>query len=114
MATPLGLVMGELRSHARPSRRCRQAQSEGSRVVPTTTDPASVFSAIKRNVQLRHSDEPKTRIKLIAYGEALVPPALPLGLPLRVQLQSSEGLCWEAVYTDAQKNEPDRFKAKTL
>ena len=43
----------------------------------------------------------------------LKPPALPLGLPLRVQLRAGNGQCWEETYSAAgtRQNGPTRFRA---
>jgi DNA-binding beta-propeller fold protein YncE len=38
-------------------------------------------------------------------------PAMPLPLPLRVQLQAREGFCWEADYSAAPTNTQERFRA---
>jgi len=40
-------------------------------------------------------------------------PTLPLGVPLRVQLQSENGACWEATFGTPSRNEPGRFDAKS-
>ena len=40
-------------------------------------------------------------------------PFLPSELPLRVQLQSSSGQCWESTYSTATKNYPLRFRARS-
>ena len=47
-----------------------------------------------------------------AQGVHVRPPDMPLGLPLRVQLQGANGVCWEAVFGAATTNEPGRFRAK--
>ncbi|TMA72273.1 MAG: DUF4215 domain-containing protein [Deltaproteobacteria bacterium] len=54
----------------------------------------------------------KSKVTLKARGANLAPPALPLGLPTRVQLQSSNGGCWEALFSAAgmKKNATDAFK----
>ena len=64
-----------------------------------------------QSIQLRPSVVPKTRLKVKGRGGALDLPAPPLGLPLRVQLQSRNGTCWESAFLSARKNEPGRFKA---
>jgi hypothetical protein len=51
-----------------------------------------------------------------AKGETLPPlPALPLALPLRIQLVASTGACWEAEYTSAGaiKNDPMQFSGRS-
>jgi cysteine-rich repeat protein len=40
-------------------------------------------------------------------------PAPPLGLPLRVQLQSANSTCWESRYTQPDVNKPSLFKARS-
>jgi hypothetical protein len=40
-------------------------------------------------------------------------PTLPLAQPVRAQLKTSDGVCWEAVYSaPAQKNTATEFKDK--
>jgi 6-phosphogluconolactonase (cycloisomerase 2 family) len=46
-----------------------------------------------------------------AGGEDMKMPGLPLGLPLRIQLQSAPGECWESVYGAASVNTDSRFRA---
>ena len=54
------------------------------------------------------------RAKIIVTGSRdNLQPSLPLGLPLRVQLQSATGLCWETVFDVARKNDIRTFSAKT-
>jgi uncharacterized delta-60 repeat protein len=47
-------------------------------------------------------------------GATLATPALPLGLPARVQLQVAGGACWEATFdvTGAKRNDSERFSGK--
>jgi cysteine-rich repeat protein len=40
-------------------------------------------------------------------------PGLPVSLPLRVQLQSSNGQCWESTHSVAQKNDPAQLSSKS-
>jgi len=40
-------------------------------------------------------------------------PLLPLALPLRVQLQASNGECWEAVYSTSLENDAAGFRAQS-
>jgi hypothetical protein len=39
-------------------------------------------------------------------------PALPPARPVRVQLKSTTGACWEATYSTAQQNTSTMFKAR--
>jgi 6-phosphogluconolactonase (cycloisomerase 2 family) len=52
------------------------------------------------------------RISLRAIGRHVGTPALPLGLPVRAQLQRDNGDCWEATYSAPTKNEAGGFVAK--
>jgi hypothetical protein len=64
-------------------------------------------------LQLKTGAIAKAQIQLSARGLALAMPAdlTTLVQPLTVQIQSSEGLCWEAVYSaPALKHSPDSFK----
>jgi hypothetical protein len=53
------------------------------------------------------------RAKLIlkARGPLLATPALPLALPVTIQLISSDGQCWESVHSSASTNDVEQFKA---
>ena len=53
-------------------------------------------------------------IKLKAKGRPLaLPTTLPLTTPVRAQLQSRTGACWEAVYSLPRKNDVTKFNAKS-
>jgi hypothetical protein len=57
----------------------------------------------------------KARVGVVAKQANLPPlPALPLALPVRVQLQSQSGVCWEAVFAAAgvQKNDGTTFRGR--
>jgi hypothetical protein len=55
----------------------------------------------------------KAKIKLTARGVNVSTPVLRfLALPLRFQLQASNGECWEATYSAAVVNTPAQLKAK--
>jgi cysteine-rich repeat protein len=47
-----------------------------------------------------------------ARGVALSLPPMPVMLPIRMQLQTSSGACWEAAYTTALRNDSAQFNAK--
>ena len=55
----------------------------------------------------------KARIRLTAKGEDMKMPAFPLGLPIRAQLQSANGECWEAAYATATTSSPTKLKARS-
>lgn len=72
---------------------------------------------------LKPGEDGKTKVLARLKGERLAmlgepaggssTPALPLALPVRVQLQSSYGECWESAFdtTHVKKNDADKFKA---
>jgi uncharacterized delta-60 repeat protein len=57
----------------------------------------------------------KAKIVLKAKGEHVPMPALPLAVPLRAQMQSQSGTCWEATFSAAGvlKSDGTRFKARS-
>ncbi len=56
----------------------------------------------------------KAKIAAHAKGPNLSLPALPLSLPLRVQLRAENGGCWEATYGGAGvvRNDTVEFKGR--
>ena len=53
----------------------------------------------------------RTRILLIGRGNLLRLPMLPTALPLTIQLQNTEGSCWESRFSEPERvNTPHRFK----
>jgi hypothetical protein len=50
------------------------------------------------------------------FADALGTPSLPLALPIRVQLQTTHGTCWEATYfpAGATRNDSNRCRAGRL
>jgi hypothetical protein len=63
---------------------------------------------------LRPGPDGKAGIVLKARGDALGLPAMPFGLPLRVQLQSTTGQCWEAGFDSRVRiNTSDRFQGRS-
>jgi len=56
-------------------------------------------------------DPGKARFVVSGQGEHLTLPALPLDLPLRAQLQNSQGACWESTYSAAIVNHAGAFRA---
>ncbi|MHC4416919.1 MAG: hypothetical protein ACYS0G_16755, partial [Planctomycetota bacterium] len=76
-------------------------------------DKALVADGIRRML-LQPGEHGKAKILVAARGVNLALPALPLQLPLRVQLQAATGQCWEATYSEAgtKQNDERRFRAK--
>lgn len=58
----------------------------------------------------------KAKVDLAAKGQNLDLPALPLPLPLHVQLQGANGQCWEARYFQigTTRNDAKHFRAKAF
>jgi Tol biopolymer transport system component len=54
----------------------------------------------------------KAQATIKGKGSRLVLPALPLGLPVRAQLQAANGECWEATHLVATKNDGAQVKVK--
>jgi hypothetical protein len=53
----------------------------------------------------------KARIIVKGRGAQLREPPLPIDQPVTVQLKSSDGVCWEAIYSaPALRNQTGRFK----
>jgi hypothetical protein len=59
----------------------------------------------------RAVDRGSVKIKARSLGLAL--PPLPLTPPVRAQLQSRTGACWDSVYSVPKKNDVTRFSAKS-
>lgn len=56
----------------------------------------------------------KPKIQVQGVGVYIEPPALPLTLPVTVQVKNTQtGVCWDAVYSSASKNDAAQFKAKS-
>lgn len=67
------------------------------------------------SIDLHAGPAGKARIAVAGRGPALGVPALPLNAPLRVQLQSASGACWEARYpsTGVRRNDARGFSARS-
>jgi 6-phosphogluconolactonase (cycloisomerase 2 family) len=52
-------------------------------------------------------------LKLKMKGDTFVPPFPPLATPVRLQIRSGTGACWEATYGTPQTNLPGLFKARS-
>ena len=65
---------------------------------------------------VRESDRLTLKVKGVGENLSNRPgglPAMPLSLPLRVQLQAREGYCWQADYSAATTNTQERFRASS-
>jgi uncharacterized delta-60 repeat protein len=65
------------------------------------------------SIKLKSGAAGAAQIQLKAQGVWTVPPSLPLGSPVLVQLASETGACWEAVYVTPTKNDGVSFQAKS-
>jgi hypothetical protein len=63
---------------------------------------------------LKSGDAGETVLRVIGKGGNLTLPELPLGLPVRVQLQAEDGACWQATYatTGVVKSDAALFKGE--
>ena len=68
-----------------------------------------------RSVTLAAGLDGKAKVSVKGTGDLLPLPttATPLLLPLRVQLLSDAGPCWEATFSTATSNDGTTFKAKS-
>jgi cysteine-rich repeat protein len=92
------------------SKPCWRATKLGFKYIDRELTPDGL-----QKVDLRAGDFPgKAKILVAAKGDDLPMPALPLPLPLRVQLHGANGQCWEARFsaTGLKKNDGLTFKAK--
>ena len=62
---------------------------------------------------LRFGTAGKPKIMLKGRGALLQTPALPMISPVTVQLRTSDGSCWEAIYSTPQKNGPTLYLGKS-
>jgi len=103
-AAPAGGLCNATRARA-----CWRATAKGYRYADRDLTPAGV-----RRIILQSGAAGNAKIVVKGQGALLAPPALPIEhLPVRVQLVSSDGVCWEATYGSTVQNLSDRFKAKS-
>ncbi len=90
---------------------CWRNRSQG----PRYDDPDSNNDGV-RAVSLRSGGEGKSLIVVKGKGAALPIPALPLSLPLTVQLQAENGACFEAVFdgVGVRANDATRFVGRSV
>lgn len=76
-------------------------------------DPAAATDGVSRML-LRPGNLQQGRINLDGRGAQLTLPALPIGLPLRVQVQGSNGSCFEATFSAASvaRNDARQFRGR--
>lgn len=65
-----------------------------------------------RSVELQAGDPGKGKLVVKAKGPGMGLGTLPVQVPVTVQLQNSDGACWEADFFDAKQNSPIDFRAE--
>ena len=100
-SAPAGGVCGS-------GRACWRANASGFRYVDKDLTPDGLLQVI-----LKAGTSGKAQIKVTGKGGLLGLPPLPIAdLPVTVQLQSSDGPCFEAVYGSTFRNDGGQFRAK--
>ncbi len=61
---------------------------------------------------LKAGDAGKAKLALDGKGSNLQNPTTPLGEPVTGQLINSDGMCWEAEFSGAKKNDASQYNAK--
>jgi DNA-binding beta-propeller fold protein YncE len=85
---------------------CWRDTSTGFKYRDDFTSPEGLYTLI-----LKRGAQGKAGVKVRAFGANLRDPALPLTLPVRVQLQAANGECWETTHATANVNDGTRFVA---
>jgi 6-phosphogluconolactonase (cycloisomerase 2 family) len=65
-----------------------------------------------KTLRLRPGDAGMARMILVGQGPLLEPAPQPFGLPVRAQLESSDGECWEATYSAPNVNHTKTFVSR--
>ena len=94
--------------NAASPRPCWRESSTGFKYADRDLTPNGVQTLL-----LKAGEAGKSRITLKGRGAALDVPPLPATLPVRAQLLNSDGVCWEAQFGNATRNESDRLKARS-
>lgn len=87
---------------------CWTARRDGYRY----SDRSGAIDGVRR-VTLEAGEARRAELAVKAKGENLALSSLPALLPVVVQLQGSNGSCWEAEFFDASLNGPLEFRAQT-
>jgi cysteine-rich repeat protein len=75
------------------------------------TDKAGTSDGV-RSVRLEAGDGKQAELSVFAKGPGVGLAPLPATLPVTVQLQSSDGACWEADFLEARLNGPLELRAR--
>lgn len=90
-------------------RPCWKASRNGYRYAKKDRQPAGIG-----DLTAKPGEDGRAQLVVKGRGEHLTLPALPLGLPVRAQLQSITGQCWDALFgpTGANRNDATRFRGR--
>ena len=103
---PASGVCRRLRGYYSPTITCWNDASDGYKYRDAARSPDGLLS-----IRLESGGVGQTQV-IVKGGKALFdPPAFPLNLPVRAQLQNSDGKCWEATYSTPARNSAAGFSA---
>jgi hypothetical protein len=90
-------------------RPCWKASRNGYLYAKNDGKPAGIV-----DLTAKPGKDGRAHVLVKGRGEDLALPALPLGLPVRAQLQSITGQCWAAVFgpTGVNRNDATRFRGR--
>ena len=95
--------------NAKSPKPCWRENASGFRYVDRDLTPDGV-----QQLTLKAGAAGKAKIMLKGRGASLKTPALPIShLPVKVQLNNTNGACWDATYATTLKNQAEQFKAKS-
>ena len=102
---PAGGICRQLRGYYTPTRPC-WGGSDGYKYRDVARSPEGLLS-----IRLESGGVGQSQV-IVKGGKALLDlPAFPLNLPVRAQLQNSDGECWEATYSTPARNSAAGFSA---
>ncbi|HZR79849.1 MAG TPA: PQQ-dependent sugar dehydrogenase [Candidatus Binatia bacterium] len=87
-------------------RPCWRADPKGFTYLNATRDPTG-----PKSIKLRAGGDGKARITIVGQGPSIATPPLPLGAPVRVQVRTSVGGCWQAGFASPTRNDGQVFMA---
>jgi hypothetical protein len=103
---PAGSDCRRLRGYYSPTITCWNDAPDGYKYKDGARSPEGLLS-----IRLESGGVGQTQV-IVKGGKALLyRPAFPLNLPVRAQLQNSDGECWEATYSTPSRNSAAGFSA---
>ena len=103
---PAGGICRQLYSYYTPSTPCWKNSGDGYKYRDSFRTPEGVLS-----LHVKPGGIGQSKALLRGGKDLFDPPAFPLGVPVRVQLQASNGECWEATYSAPAVNNSTSFSA---